>query len=448
MATSPISAGAIDVNTIVSQLMQIESRPLTLATQKKTKTNAKISAYGTLTSEMEGFRAAANTLKSADAFKLYKATPGDTDILTATTSTTASEGNYSVNVTALAQSHKLMSASFADKDTTSIGTGTLTISNANSETFTVTIASGDDTLEDIQAKINAASDNFGVTASLLNDGTGYRLTLAANDTGTNGALTVTSADADGNNTNNAGLSRLVNANMTTLQAAQNASFTLDGVVTVTRQTNEVTDAIEGVTLNLVTAGTTTLSIKRDPSAIRTNVQKMVDAYNKLAMDLHSMHDKKGSLAGDATLVAIENDLRSVLNDPANITGNSYDYLSEIGVELQKDGTMTLSSSKFDDALASNYTHVVNLFTDANEGFATRLQSKAWGMLNTDGVMDSRKDGLNAVLTSLDAQISRLELRMTSIEERLRNQYSSLNSMLQQMSTLSSQLVASLSNLGA
>src|SRR4030065_2714016 len=231
MAISSAGIGSnIDVNSLVSQLMAIERRPLDLLNQRKSLYDAELPAFGKTSSDLAAFQSAVSALKNADDFKVYKATAADTDYVTASADSGASVTNHSLTITQLAKAQKLVSTTFADTSVVTVGTGRLTVANGASS-FNVTIDSTNNTLDGIVNAINSASSNFGVAASIINTGTGYRLLFSPNETGTAYAVTISVTDTgDSNNTDASGLSRLYysgGGQLTQTQAAQNAIITVD-----------------------------------------------------------------------------------------------------------------------------------------------------------------------------------------------------------------------------
>ena len=450
MAISSAGIGSnIDVNSLVSQLLALERRPLDNLNLRRTQHNANLSSYGRISSDLSGFQSAVAALRTAESFKVFSATAADTTALSASANSTASAGSHSITITQLAQAQKLFSAAFADTSTTTLGTGTLTIANGASS-FAVTVDSSNNTLDGIVNAVNAASSNFGVSASIVNDGTGNRLLFSPNSTGTAFAVTVAVVDTgDSNNTDNLGLSRLSytagGLNLSQTQAAQNAILTVDGLTGISKASNTITDVIQGVTLNLTKGGgvSTTVDVAVDTAAITEKATALVTAYNKLITNIKDLHKKGGKLEADNTLLTIQSQLASVFNTKATIAGNAYSYLAEVGISLQSNGTLALNSSEFKAAVSGKLNDVVKLFTDTTQGFMQRFYSEATTLLQSDGVIDAKNDGIAAQLSSLDTRIDQFETRLTSIEARLRKQFSALDALLGTMSSTSSLLLRQL-----
>ncbi|HCA26529.1 MAG TPA: flagellar hook protein FliD, partial [Betaproteobacteria bacterium] len=264
----------------------------------------KLSAYGQLRSALDHFNTALDKLKSPQSVAPFKATSSSESVLTASASTDAAKaGTYNVTVNQLASAQTLTSATFADANATIVGSGSLTIQvgsyNANLNSFTpaadntaktLTITPVSGTLGGIASAINNAG--AGVKADVVQVSGGYQLSLTAANTGTENTVKITAADTSGGPlTGNTGLGQLTfdptatagnGKNLTESAAAQNAQLTVDGA-NVTSQSNAVTSAIQNVTLNLSSTGTSavTVDVNRDSTAFSASAQQFVDAFNAL-----------------------------------------------------------------------------------------------------------------------------------------------------------------------
>lgn len=374
---------SLDVNSIVRQLMQVEQQPLTALATKEAKFQAQLSAYGSLKGALSTFQTAVAALANPAKFSAVSASLADTTVAGASASSTAAAGSYSLTVTTLAQSQKLKSAAFAATSDT-LGSGTLTISfgtysagaftlNPDKASKTIAIATGQSSLSGVRDAINAA--NIGISANIVNDGTGNRLVITSKDSGAANALRITVADDDLTNTDTSGLSQLAyNAatggtmNLVETVAAQNAALIIDGIA-ISKASNTITDAIQGVTLNLlkVTTTATTLAVARDTAATQTAVQSFVTAYNnvnKIITDLskYDLVNKKAAiLTGDSALASLKSQLRGVFNTALSTAGGGLTNLADIGITFQRDGTLALDSTKLNTVLSNATKDVSTLF---------------------------------------------------------------------------------------
>jgi flagellar hook-associated protein 2 len=374
----------LDVNGLVSQLMAIERQPVTILDNKEASYQAKVSAYGALQSALSQFQGTMNSLSTSGTFKAAKATIADPTVAQVSASGSAQAGSYSIEVQALAQAQKLKSTTFANT-TDSVGTGTLTIqfgtysggsftANAAKSAQTITISSGSNSLAGVRDAINAA--NVGVTASILNDGTNNRLVLTSAVAGAANALKISVADDDGNNTDASGLSSLAYdastggaTNLAQAVAAQDSLMVIDGI-SVSKPTNTVFDAIQGVTLNLSKTNIgspTTLNVAKDNSAAISAAANFVNAWNSANSTLaglgaYNATTKTGAvLQGDATLLSIRSRLRNLVNSPLSPAAGGVSTLSDAGISFQTDGTLKLDPVKLQTVLDDPAKDISALF---------------------------------------------------------------------------------------
>jgi flagellar hook-associated protein 2 len=388
--TAPGAGSNLDVNAIVSQLMAVEQRPLALLSQRESGYQAKLSAYGTLKGALSAFQSAMQGLSDPNRFQSMKATVGDDSILTATSSGNgkAIPGSYSVEVQQLAQQQKIRSEGF-DAPSSVIGSGTLTIQygtyDGGSNTFklnsaksaeTITIDPANNTLSGIRDAINSAS--AGVSATIINDGTNNRLVLTAKDSGAANSIKITVNDDDNTDLDASGLSQLsfdpaaqigAGKNLVQAQAAQDAKLQIDGIA-ISKASNIITDAIEGVTLNVSksNAGSPTqLEVKRDSASVKAAVEEFVKSYNnvnKTLSDLSAYNAATGKAAvlqGDSAALSIQRGMRTVLMNAVTQAPGGYGVLSQIGVSFQKDGSLALDSTKLEAAMSEKFDQIGALF---------------------------------------------------------------------------------------
>jgi flagellar hook-associated protein 2 len=364
-------------------MVAIERRPLELLATKQAGINARLSAYGSLKGALAALQTAASALAGADKFRGVKASFSDASVATASAAPPAVAGNYAVEVRALAQAHKLKSTAFATT-ATSVGSGTLTIEfgsyaggafalNPDKAAASITIAPGQDSLAAVRDALNAAGT--GVSAVVVNDGSGQRLVIASTESGAASSLRITVDDADGNDTDAAGLSQLAydaaaggTMHLAEAVAAQDALVTIDGI-DVTSASNTLSGAIDGMTLNLVKAApgsVHTLAVARDVDGAEAAVDAFVKGYNDAAKALKSLSAYNagtrtaGPLQGESTLISVQTRMRAALGAAVEFAGG-YASLSELGVTFQKDGTLLADSAKLRAALADTARDAASAF---------------------------------------------------------------------------------------
>ncbi|MYZ52890.1 flagellar filament capping protein FliD [Malikia spinosa] len=456
LSSAGIGSG-LDVTGIVSQLMSIEQRPLTALTTKQSDYKAKLSAFGSIQSGIASFQSTLKKLSDPKNLQTIKATVADTNVLGTSGGAGAVPGDYSIEVTKLAQSQKLASAGQLNAQAV-VGTGTLTFDfgtisggtlgtdgKYSGSAFTsngagskqVTIDSSNNTLNGIRDAINSAS--IGVTASVINDGgaTPYRLALSNSQTGEASSMKI-SVSGD------AALGNLLNHDpagsqaLTQTVAAQNAALKVDGL-DISKPSNTFSDVVPGVTLTLkkTNAGSpTNLSVTRDTNAVKANVQEFVDGYNKLTGSLKSltsydMTSKKGAaLYGDSSVRNMLGQLRGLVTGTITGGASSLTRLSDAGVSYQADGTLKLDATKLQTVIDTQFDQLPGLFaasgtsTDSQVsyvGSTAKTQSGSYAVsisqLATQGSQTGSgaanldySGGNNALQVSLDGLSANINLR--------------------------------------
>ena len=378
----------LPVDSIVSQLMAVEQRPVNLLDKKVSTFQAKLSALGTLKGALSTFQTALKGLSTISKFTAMTGTMADPSIATVSAGAKAAAGTYSIEVSKLAQAQKLATSGQVSSSA-AIGAGTITFdmgkitggtldpatgqytgagfASAGTGVKTVTIDPANTSLTGIRDAINKAG--VGVTASIVNDGsaTPNRLVLTQTSTGEASSMKISVAG-------DAALGTLLNHDPAGTQglkqtvAAQNAEFKLDGL-TISSASNNAGNVIEGVTLNLVKTniGTpTSLTVARDTTSVTESVNKFVSAYNainKTLTDLTAYNEatKTGAvLNGDATARSMQSQLRAVLSAPIASGGTAFTVLSEIGVTV-KAGVMAVDDTKLKKAIENNFDDIASLF---------------------------------------------------------------------------------------
>lgn len=421
---------------MVSQIMTIERQPLTKL-QKQAKTNeAKISGYGNINNYMSQMQSALQALTSStSSFYATKTSNTDDKVATIASTGTGQIARHSLNVTRLATYDKYASsdlARLADK-TSTVGEGTLNFSSGSNNFAVTTTATT--TLSDLASYINNNTDNTTMTASVVNDGSGYRLMLSARNSGTAGQIAVTSNDIDGVNNDLNGLSRFATANMTHSITGQDATFTLDGV-SMTSSSNTLKDVVDGATITLKGLGSTDMSEDVDYTATQDKIQKFVDAYNKLNTEMKNARtNKTDPLYADPNLSQIQRNLQNEFN--ISMSG-TFSYAAQAGLAFDKNGALTVDSKMLQDAMQKNPDALSNIFKgDGNLG--SRLENQTKVMLRNDGIIESKKQNLTKLGQYLTQQQEMLSDRLDRKQEQLTKQYSTLDANLSKMMQSISQL---------
>jgi flagellar hook-associated protein 2 len=440
---SPGIGSGLDVNSIVSRLMAIERQPLTRLAQQAAGHQADISAFGSLRSTLSDLQDAVASLKDAATFQGLVAGVSDDAVLTASAESTAAPGRFDVTVGRLAQRHKLASGELDGTDTFGGTAGDELVLTVDTTRFTVDLSTAK-TLTEIRDAINGTGNETGATATVVNGDDGKQtLALTAAETGYERRIQLSyggniNALTFGFETKNKDSDGEPLSSETELDAA----VTVDGV-SVTRADNTIDDVVDGITLELRSEGSAEVTITRDTGSITAAVGNFVSAYNTLRGRLSTLG--AGELAGDGTLLRMESQLRSALNTALGGTG-AFQFVQEVGITTDEDGNLVLDSSALTSALGEDLAGVADLFSNADTGFAVRLDSVLEGYVASDGLIDARIDGLNNRIDGLQGRQEALDRRLEQTEARLRAQFTALDELVGQLQTTSNFLTQQLPGL--
>ncbi|KAA1175192.1 flagellar filament capping protein FliD [Marinobacter salinexigens] len=442
---SSLGAGSgLFTNDLVNQLVSAERAPAELRlNQRQAEAEAEISAYGKISSALEALKEPLDALSDIDSMRAFVGSSSNESVATASVDvSSASRGSYSLDVQQLAQAQSLASASFADRDTTAVGTGTLSL-NVGGTVTDITVDGSNNTLDGLAAAIN--DSNAGVSASVIDTGSGFKLVLSADESGTANAVQVSVTDSDGDNTNASGLSQFafdgVTSNMQETVVAKDAIFNINGIE-VTQPGNTIEGVIDGVTFNLLSVGTSVVKVDQDPDAVTERVQAFIDKFNELQDVVSSVagfdsgSGVGGVLSGDSAVRSIQNTLRGMLTSiPAGLENSPIRTLGDIGITTDPStGKLEFDESLFKDQLQGYPDSLTTLFaeTDSGDGIAAKMAVSLDGFLKSDGLLDNRTDGLNKTLENISDQRIRLDDRIASYEERLIRQFSAADSLIAQI----------------
>jgi len=450
MSTAAIStnAGPLDVQTIVSQLMSVEQQPLTDSQNLVSTYKTDLSDMGQISSALSGLQSSVSSLSSGAFLQTFKASTSDSTIASVTTSTGGIAGNFQLNVSKLAQSRQLVfDENSSGQPITSATTAlsgapsSLTFSVAGTST-TVNLTNGGssgESLQNISDAINAA--NAGVNASIVQYNGNYSLVLASTNSGSANAFSIKAGGSDSSSTSGNTLAGLQQSSTAASEsyAASDALLTVNGV-NVSSSSNTLTGVISGASVNLEKTGQVTIGMTQDTSGIASTLQGFVDAYNKVQSTVTTAFN--GDMKGDDSLLSIQDQLSSVLQTQVagvNAT-TSFAYLSQVGISLQKDGTLALDQTAFNNALTSNPSAVANLFGNSSStGFADRFNSTVNSLLGPSGIVVTKQNDLNQSITDETSHQTEIQTNLTALQSSYLQQYTTLNATLAQMQQSTSNL---------
>jgi flagellar hook-associated protein 2 len=423
-------ATGMDTGAIVEALMKIERQPITRLENDKKFFQSRLNAFTELNSKLTGLQAKADAIDTANELNTPKATTSSAEYFSATTSSSASMGNYEVTVVDLAQVQKDVSAGVVSKSAQEFGTGTLTLTVGGTPTD-ITIDSSNNSLSGIAEAINAA--DLGVTATIINDGTAspYRMVLSGDSVDDSFSLDASALSGG----------TYANPTMVNTQVAQAAHIEVDGI-DIYSDSNTFEEAIQGVTLNLLKTNAvgdsaTTLALSSDPDATTSKIKDFVNAYNGVINYIAAQ--SKADWGNDSTFTGVKRQLQSLLTTEVAGSG-SFSSLSQLGIATQRDGTLLVSSTQLSEAMDEDFAGVISLFTgeEGVDGVSQLFSDYLDGATDSyDGFLKTRKDSTDSTLRRIDKQISNLEARMVSREKTLQAQFSAMEELVSSLNSQSS-----------
>jgi flagellar hook-associated protein 2 len=456
VTASGIGSG-LDINSIVSQLVNAERAPQeNRLASKEAIIQARLSAYGSLKSALSSFQSSLSALKDADTFGKRSATSSEPTIFSATSTTSAAAGIYSVQVEQLATKHKVASQAYTDSASV-VGSGSLSFTQ-NGESFSVTIAEGEDSLSAIRDAVNNAEGNTGIAASIVTDQNGAHLVFSSSKSGVENAIKidVTPGALDSGDLSQLAFDpALVNQLSTMIQKAE----ALDSIVIVdgftqTSANQKIEGMIEGVTLDLKTAKpgeSFSLEVKLDTGSVKKSIESFVSNYNKLITTLNDLTafdpeaNTAGLLQGDSATRTVANRLRTEIGTLVSGLGVELDSLAEMGITTGDKGKLKIDSEKLTSVLDTDFANIAGVFSGDN-GYATRLDAVIGNLTVGGGILDNRTEALKAQVDRIGDQREALSKRMVVIQARYQAQFSALDSLLSQLNSTGAFLNQQLKNL--
>ena len=447
----------LPLDTLLTNLTTAEKKRLTPITQQQSSNTARLTAFGTLKSSLEKFQTANTALNDAALFKSTTAVSSSTD-LTVSTTAGAAAGIYKISVSQLAQAQSI-------RTTTPVTDSKAIQGNSNSERTLVIKQDGKDkpleikltseqtSLEGLRDAINNADG--GVSASIVkvkdND---YQLVLTSSETGLENQMSVSVQGDDKLNQfisfNNPDVT---GNNVEQIVEAQDAKLSVNGI-NIERSSNTITDAPQGITLNLTkVVDDVTITVNKSDEKSTSAIKAWVEAYNSLVDTIGSLtkytavdpgaekqDTSNGALLGDSTVRTIQTGIRGQFSASAN-SGN-YQTLSQIGIT--QDGTtgkLKIDDDKLKKALSKHSVDVQQLLVgDGKEtGITTKIAGLVKGYLADDGIIDSAQDSINSTLKKLTKQYLSVSASIDDTIARYQAQFTQLDTMMSKLNNTSTYL---------
>jgi flagellar hook-associated protein 2 len=423
---SPTSGQGIDVaNTVTQMVAQLQAtetpykNQLTALQSQDTVISNLGSLLSTLSSDITALTDPAGVLSGK------QGSSSDTNTLALlSATTTATAGSHTVTVKQLAQTSTEASSAVAANDTLS-GSFSFHIGSGSSQTISIDPANA--TMAGLAATINQAG--LGVTASVVTDSSGSRLSLISQTSGAAGQINIDSSALSDTTTGNT-------VSLIPGQPGQDAVLTVDGIQT-TSATNTITSAISGVTMQLLGQSTNPVQIQivNDTSSVTTALSTMVKDYNAVVSALSAQEGKDATgkaqpLYGSPMISQLQQMLSSALNTPSATTLTSP---TQVGLSLNSDGTLSLNTDQLTTALNDNYSGVQALFQNT-KSFGLNLEQAVnnAGTGSTTGMLSQAQTANSTAETNLNSTISTMDARIATQQTNLTNELNAANQTLQEI----------------
>lgn len=390
------------LDTLVKNERQQFSAPLK---SKEANATEKVSAYGLLKSSVSLFKNSMNGLADIENIQTRSAHSSNNKAFSVSATSTATLGTLFLEVNNLGQRQSLTGSQLVDASNVAlsssnidIGGGVLTVSNNKGDQFTVSISSDNSSLNNIAFAINAAKDNPGIQAAVVNADAGPVLVITAADVGTDQQLTITVSDDDGDNDDLLGLSQLAfnslageTSNLTQSKAAANAELMVNQQIISSKSGNLFKEVVEGVsvTVTALTSQTETATISENSQAISESLNSFIKGFNTLTQSLNDLGnagtgDKSaGLLVGDSLVRSLNSQMRNTIFSQFKYLPEGVQSLSNIGVRLDREGNLSLDEALLKNALAENFEGVIDLLArdDTSSNRPHEYKSPVYGLLD-------------------------------------------------------------------
>ena len=423
-----LGAGAgFDSKAIVEALVEAERAPQQSSLDRLvSRSETRVSAFGIVKSTLELVRDQFRKLNDVSDLNAFSTQSSDSTMLSASASASASAGTYTVAVSQL-----------ANRDTyTFDGFNSETDSLNNGETLTVTVTKGGvstdltisaPTLTNIVETIN--DSDLGLTANVIDTGqsSGRYVLSVSSETGSDNAFSISSAVMTG---------------QVQQATAQNASLTVNGV-SITSSSNTVSSALAGVTLDLKgTFAAEAITVTRDTSGVKAEIETLVEVYNEAQAIFKSLRNGSdpndelvGSLATDTIFRSIQSSFRNTFSSISSTPSGDISYWADLGVSVQRDGTLAVDEDRLDSALASSFDDVMTALTadtesqtdigTADRGLAGDMSAMIRDLTKANGSISNAINSANTSLSDYEERLVQLDARMERIKERYTQQFAAM-----------------------
>ena len=441
----------LDVAGMTDMLVAAERTPKQQRIDKQMQeVEVSLSAYGQINSSVSDMQDMFEEFDEDEAFLSKKASSSEEDYLEVSAESHAQNGNYSIQINQLAQSHRLVSQSGLDADPdASLGDGEL-IFTLGGESMSVVIDPAKSSLKDVVDAINNANGNPGINATTITIGDQAHIVFTSDKTGKDNAITIDASNANGDlanlafDPNNPGA-----GGMDEMQEAQDAEILIDNFLTATSSTNEFDDVIDGVKINVEKLTGTTggnrddidvkkvdITIRNDTTKAKESIESFTESYNGFLemvdeMTKYNVEEKTGGpLVGDSITRSFIGQMRTLMNSPVEVNGEQL-YLSDFGVTTTREVVLEIDNKLLDDALDENFA-AFNQFFASDNGFLKEVDKLMDSYVGREGTITNREESLEGQKSRLEDDQRELDRRMEAYEERVYKQMSAMDAAIYKM----------------
>ena len=444
-------ASGMDTDEMVNELMQLERVPIQRMEFEKQEISVKQEQWQQVNQMIQSFEGTFDKLGSRSLYRDMTASSTNEDIMTIDANNSASEANYNVEVTQLAQAHSLFSLESVESNTEPINEQDLGFTIAEGDSFSINGAeialSGDETLREIRNLINNTEDT-GASASIVNGS----LVITSDETGADSQLAL--ADVNGTFLDDIGLITADDSNV--MSEAQDAIFSINNMEITHSKNQGIDDVIEDVTLSLHSAApgeSFNISIGQDTGGIQETIEQFVEEYNSVQTLMGELGKEEGLLQGDGTLRRLQSSLRRRITTDVGLADNQFNNLQSLGIEIDDEGEMSFEASELQSALRDNPDDVQKFFraseaNDGTQGLANRMSDFLRSYVRFgDGILSRQNSNFDSRIDRIDRRIEAREQRMESRERTLQRQFARMETALNEIQAQGGWLQGQLQNLG-
>lgn len=428
-------SGGINVQEAVAEALQALAQPEVQWENQQSGLQTETTDLNSIENDVTSLETSLTSLGDpVGALAQMTTSSSDSSIVTATAENGAASGNHTVVVSNLATTASWYSASVSDP-TAPLQPGSFTIQVGSGTPTQITVGQGVNSMNDLATDINSL--NLGVTANVVTDSNGSRLSIVANNSGAANNITISNDTTIG---------------FTQAIQGQDASLTVDGIP-IDSASNTVTSAVNGVTFNLLSAAPNTpvnINVAPDTNAASTAIQNFVSAYNTVVGDVNTQYtvnanNQEGPLAGDSTISLLQSDLLSVAGYSTG-TG-AIESLGDLGISMNKDGTLTLDTATLDSAIQNNFSAVQSFMQGtSSNGFASFINNQMSSLTDpNNGAFTVDLQSISSENQDLQNQINNFNTYLSQQQTILTNEYNQADIALEEIPGLEAQINAELGN---